>query len=70
MIQSIDGMGVEHQCKDARVLWEYAEQSYHEPVDMSRWPKGMGAREFLKGKFTTMPENVPPLYSFKVQRPV
>lgn len=65
----IDGDGGEHWCRDARALFEYAEQSYHEPMDMQEWTEGVGAREFLRGKFEGSPESVPLLYSYGLHRP-
>jgi hypothetical protein len=68
-VHHVDGDGGEHRCRDARALFEYAEQSYHEPVDMNDWTEGVGAREFLRGKFEGSPESVPSLYSYGLQRP-
>lgn len=51
------------------MLWEYAEQSFHDPVDMNKWDWKMGAREFLKDRFGEVPEQVPELYTPAYQVP-
>ncbi|KAL3479017.1 hypothetical protein BJX99DRAFT_245222 [Aspergillus californicus] len=43
----VDGVGAIHQCKDPRPLWEMSIRSHIEPVDMSRWREGVGAREYF-----------------------
>ena len=69
-IHDADIENTKHGCRDARVLWQYVEQSHSEPIDMSDWTIGQGARSYMGPRLEKKPKDVPEVYSEQMQMPM
>ncbi|KAL3473029.1 hypothetical protein BJX99DRAFT_272460 [Aspergillus californicus] len=64
----VDGGGAIHQCRDPRPIWEMSIRSHLDPIDMSKWREGIGAREFFADelKETGYRHEIPDIFSLGV----